>query len=128
MERRGWKSTAAYVGWLAGAFAVAMTGSWLFGAVLDNSIYDEMFRIYRPAPWQRDSALLVVDDRSLAAIPDGPSGIRKPLADALRIIAAVKPKAVAVDFILSTRSANPAVDADLAAAFRATPNLVISSQ
>jgi len=53
MERRGWKSTAAYVAWLTGAFAVAMAGSWLFGAALDNSIYDDMFRIYRPALWQR---------------------------------------------------------------------------
>ena len=128
MERRGWKSTAAYAGWLTGAFALAMTGSWLFGAALDNSIYDEMFRIYRPAPWQRESALLVVDDRSLPAIPDGLRGIRKPLADALRVVASARPKAVAVDFILSTPGSDPAVDADLASAFRSIPNLVISSQ
>jgi CHASE2 domain-containing sensor protein len=49
------------------------------------------------------------------------SGIRKPLAEALELVAAAKPKAVAVDLILSTRSANPGVDAALAAALQADP-------
>src|SRR5690242_8803917 len=112
MQRQGWKSTAAYVGWLTGAFAVAVTGSWLFGAALDNSIYDDMFRIYRPATWRNESALLVVDDRSVTAIPGGMSGIRKPLAETLRMIAEARPKAVAVDLILSTPSPDPAIDAE----------------
>src|SRR6476619_4293730 len=127
MDRRGWKSTATYVGLLSAAFVVAVLGSWAFGSQLDNSVYDEMFRRFRPKPWATQSALLVIDERSLGAIPNGRDGIRAPLAKALRLVAAARPKAVAVDVILADRR-DPAVDGELASALRATPNLVLSSQ
>jgi signal transduction histidine kinase len=127
MDRRGWKGTATYVGLLSAAFVVAVLGSWAFGSQLDNSVYDEMFRRFRPKPWTTHSALLVIDERSLGAIPNGREGIRVPLAKALRLVASAKPLAVAVDVILADRR-DPAVDAELASALRATPNLVLSSQ
>jgi signal transduction histidine kinase len=127
MDQRGWKSTASYLLLLAGAFVVAVAGSWLFGSPWDNAVYDEMFRRYQPKPWPTQSALLVFDERTLDWTPGGMQGIRKPLAEALRLVAAARPKAVAVDIILSNRT-DPAVDSRLAAAFRATPNLVLSSQ
>jgi signal transduction histidine kinase len=127
MDRRGWKSTAAYVGLLAAAFVIAVVGSWTFGGSIDQSVYDEIFRRYQPKLWQTESMLLVIDERTLDAIPGGMSAIRKPLAEGLQLVAAAKPKAVAVDVILAHHT-DEQIDRDLAAAFRATPNLVLSSQ
>ncbi len=127
MKQRGWKSTASYLLLLAGAYVVAVAGSWLFGSPWDSAVYDEMFRRYQPKSWATDSALLVIDERTLDWLPGGMQGIRQPLAQALRLVAAAKPKAVAVDIILANRT-DPAIDSELAGAFRGTPNLVLSSQ
>ena len=127
MDQRGWKSTASYLLLLAGAYVVAVAGSWIFGSPWDNAVYDEMFRRYQPKAWPAEAALLVFDERTLDWMPGGMQGIRKPLAQALRLVAAARPKAVAVDIILSNHT-DPAVDSDLAEAFRTTPNLVLSSQ
>ena len=83
MDRRGWKGTATYVGLLSAAFVVAVLGSWAFGSQLDNSVYDEMFRRFRPKPWATHSALLVIDERSLGAIPNGREGIRVPAREGI---------------------------------------------
>jgi signal transduction histidine kinase len=125
MERRPWKSTLTYTGLLAGAFLLALVAGWR--SPWDNAVYDEIFRRYSPKPWQPESALLVFDERSLAAIPGGKSGIRPALAKALRMVDQARPSAVAIDVILAD-TGDPAVDAGLAAAFRATPNLVLSAQ
>jgi signal transduction histidine kinase len=121
------KSTAAYVLLLAGSFAVAVVGSRVFGGPLERAVYDEMFRLYRPAPWQPESALLVIDERSMSAIPDGTAGLRGPLARALQSVCAAGPKAVAIDLILADRR-NPDADRDFAAALRGCPNVVLASQ
>ncbi len=121
------KSTAAYVLLLAGAFLAAILGSRIFGAPLDRAAYDEMFCLYRPRPWHPESALLVIDERSLDSIRGGTGGMRKPLAQGLRLVAAAHPKAVAVDLILADHK-DPADDAELAAALRECPNLVLASQ
>lgn len=124
---RFWRNSAAtYVGLLAGAFVVAVLGSWLIGLSIDHSAYDEMLRRSRPAPWRPESALLVVDERTLDAIP-GDDSFRRALAQALNLVAAAKPKAVAVDILL-TKSRDPAGDRELAAAFRKCPNLVLGSE
>src|SRR5579871_513522 len=128
MERRGWKRTASYVGLLAGAFLIAVIGSWALGPTLNNAAYDLMFRLYQPPPWQTQSVLLAVDENSLSAIPGGMHGIRKPLAEALRLLAPAKPKAVAVDIVLADQSEDAAVDRSLADALCATPNMVLSSE
>ena len=128
VARLNWKSTASYVALLAAAFVVAVVGSWMFGAQLDNYAYDYMFRLYQPQPWQPQSVLLAIDERTLSAIPGGIHAIRQPLAAALRLVAPASPKAVAVDVILAERSQDPAVDAALAQAFQATPNLVLSCE
>ena len=115
-----------YVSLLAGAFVVAVVGGY-FALPLDHDAYDEMFRRYRPAPWQPESVLLVIDENTLDSIPGGMSGIREPLARGLHLVAAAKPKAVAVDIILANPTA-PAADAALAAALAECPNLVLSSE
>jgi len=127
MERRGWKSTATYVGLLAAAFVVAVAGSWKFGKQLDDNAYDFMFRLYQPPPWQAASAVLAIDESTLNAC-GGMPGIRRPLADSLRLLAAARPQAVAVDVILAARSPEPQIDSALAAAFQRTPNLVLASE
>lgn len=111
---------------LAGAFAVAVIGGY-FSLPLDHDAYDEMFRRYRPAPWQAESVLLVIDEATLDSIPGGMAGIRAPLARGLRLVGEAKPKAVAVDVILANPT-NPADDNQLAGALAACPNLVLSSE
>lgn len=127
MERRGWKRTAAYVGLLAAVFVVAVVGSWKLGAALDNAAYDFMFRRYQPTPWQTQSILLAVDEMTINSISGGMYGIRKPLAQGLRLVAAARPKAVAVDVILAERREDQS-DPELARALCANHNLVLSAE
>ncbi len=85
-----------------------------------------MFRVYRPKPWQTQSAILAIDEGTLAKYQHG-MHIRKPLADALQLIAAVHPSAVAIDVTLTDQGDTPADDLALQQAFCATPRLVLSS-
>jgi signal transduction histidine kinase len=121
-----WKSTAVYAGLLAGALAVGFAGAWIFGAPLDRSAYDFMFRHYRPQPWTPQSAILAIDEKTLSAY-GGIRGIRAALERGLPILNAASPKVVVVDVILADRGADPKLDAALAEAFCATPNLVLSA-
>ena len=125
MKRRAPGRTAAYVGLLAAAFAIALLASWAFGTQLDNAAYDYWFRLYQPRPWPAQSVILDIDEASLVTL-GGMRHIRKPLADGLRLVAAARPKAVAVDVIL-TDEGDPAEDRALAEAFRETPNLALVS-
>ena len=118
--------TIVYVALLAAAFAVAVVGSWTAGAQVDNIAYDYLFRLYQPAPWRTQAVLLAIDEPTLLA-SGGIRGIRRPLAAALRSLAAVHPKAVAVDVILADRG-DAASDAALEDAFRLTHNLVLSCE
>ena len=121
-----WKSTAAYAGLLAGALVVGFLGATWFGAPLDRSAYDFLFRFYHPAPWTPQSAILAIDEQTLSAY-GGIRGVRTPLAKGLPILAAHSPKVVVVDVILADHGADPEVDAALARAFCAIPNLVLSA-
>jgi signal transduction histidine kinase len=116
------------VGLLAAAFVVAVVGSCFLGSPLDNAAYDFMFRLYQPATWQTQSVLLAIDETTLAATPGGLHGIRKPLAEALDLVAKAGPKAVAVDVILADQSEDQTVDRTLTEALCGTPNLVLSSE
>ena len=126
MQRAG-RQTAIYWALLAVSFAVALTASWTsFGEQIDNDAYDWMFRLYRPPAWQPESILLAIDEPSLNAF-GGVPGLRKPLAQALELIATAPPKTVAVDLILADKL-DPAIDAHLEDALRATHNLVLACQ
>jgi len=115
-----------YVALLAAVFLVALWVSAQFGRQVDNYSYDEMFRLYDPKPWTPQSIILAIDEATLAATDGGMMNIRPKLAHALGLIDAAKPKAVAVDLILTDRRDAPA-DRELADAFSQTPNLVLSS-
>ena len=124
--RLAWNSTASYVGLLAASFALALFISYIFGPQINDYAYDSMFRAYRPpTPAHPESVVLAIDELTLMDC-GGIRGIRTPIARALQILAPVHPKAVAIDVILADR--NPAEDPALAAAFHATPNLVLSTE
>ncbi len=130
MEPRRWKSTATYAGLLGVAFVAGVAASYKFGAQLDNYAYDQMFLRYQPAPWTPGSVILAIDEPTLSEY-GGLAGIRKPLAQAMRIVSAANPKAVALDVILADRKSSAEdlqIDRDLAAALCATPRLVLSAE
>jgi len=120
------RQNAIYWLLLAASFALALTASWTIGAQIDNDAYDWMFRRYQPPAWQTESVLLAIDEPSLIAF-GGVPGLRKPLAEALKLIAAASPKTVAVDLILADKT-DPAIDTRLEEALRATPHLVLACQ
>ena len=121
------RQSVVYWALLAASFTVAVAASWSsLGVQIDNDAYDWMFRIYQPPAWTTQSVLLAIDEPSLNAY-GGVPGLRKPLADALRLISAASPKAVAVDLILADNM-DPAIDARLEDALRATHNLVLACQ
>ncbi len=128
MQQRDWKVRARYAGLLAAAFIVAVAGSWKFGSGLDNAAYDFAFRQHRPHPWQTQSVVLAIDEDTLRATPNGIQGIRRPMAEVLKLVAAAKPAAVAVDVILADQKTDRNVDRDLMDALCATPNVVLASQ
>jgi signal transduction histidine kinase len=114
-----------YAGLLAGALVVGYFGGSWFGAPLDRSAYDFMFRLYQPKPWTPQSAILAIDEKTLTAV-GGIRGVREALTQALPTVAAASPKVVVVDVILADH-ADAAVDDRLAQALCATPNLVLSA-
>jgi signal transduction histidine kinase len=127
MQWRISKSAAAYVGLLSAAFVAAVLISHFFAAGLDNYAYDYMLLHSPPKHWRPQSIILAIDEPTLRATPGGIQGIRKKLAEALRLAAAAKPAAVAVDITLADRQ-EPQVDQRLAAVFHSMPNLVLCTQ
>ncbi len=130
MEPRRWKSTATYAGLLAIAFVAGVAASYKFGAQLNNFAYDQMFLRYQPTSWTPQSVILAIDEPTLAA-SGGLAGIRKPLAQGMRLVAAAHPRAVALDLILADKKSSPAdkeIDAQLAAAICSIPNMALSAE
>ncbi len=125
-ERRRWRSAAAYVALLAAAFLTGSLAVQFFGGELDNYVYDVMLREYHPPAWQPKSAILAIDERTLQMMQGGIQGMRAPLAKSLRILSAARPKTVAIDLTLADHM-DPKIDADLAAAMRGIPNLVLAT-
>ena len=124
MLPRAGRHSFVYAGLLAGALIVALAASWTpLGTQFDNYVYDWIFRLHHPAPWQTQSILLTIDEPSLQAF-GGRMGLRKALAKGLERIAPSVPKAVAIDAILAD-SQDPESDARLEAALRATRNLIL---
>jgi signal transduction histidine kinase len=121
-----WNSTASYVGLLAASFALALFTSYILGAQINIYAYDSMFRAHTPAAIRSESVVLAIDELTLMQC-GGIRGIRRPMAEALRLIAPARPKVVAIDVILADKG-DPAEDAALAGALHATPNLVLSTE
>ncbi|HUP03831.1 MAG TPA: CHASE2 domain-containing protein [Bryobacteraceae bacterium] len=120
-------SSLRYAALLAAAFVFGVLASYFVNPYFDNSAYDFMFRLYRPAPWRPHSVVLAIDEATLRQY-GGMDSIRKPLADGLEIISSAAPRAVAVDLILADPRGTPEANANLADAFRRTPNLVLGTE
>jgi signal transduction histidine kinase len=120
------RQTIGYIAVLAVCFLVAMAGGWTtLGTQIDNDAYDFLFRVSPFEPASLSSIVLAIDERTLIDM----GGIRHQrdiISTGLEAIAEVEPRAVVVDLILADQS-DPEQDARLAAAFAATPNLVLSS-
>ncbi len=125
--RIGWNSTASYIGLLAASFGLALVISYIFGPQLDQYAYDGMFRAYRPAKLRSPEAVVLAIDELTLMDCGGIRGIRRPIAQALTVLAPIATKAVAIDVILADRG-DPDQDAALARALHATRNLVLSTE
>jgi signal transduction histidine kinase len=128
MKWRVSKSAAAYAGLLSTAFALAILASHKFAGELDNYAYDYLLLHVRPKSYQPESIILAIDEATLRTMPGGRYGIRKRLADVLPLVAAAKPKVVAIDLTLADLSQDPKIDARLATIFRVMPNLVLGTE
>jgi len=123
--RRPSRHNAVYIGLLAGSFLAALVAGWTSLAVeIDNAAYDVMYRLYRPPHWQTQSILLAIDEGTLKE-SGGVSALRRTLAEGLERVASAKPRAVAIDMILSDPG-DPADNARLEKALAAVPNVVLS--
>ena len=121
------KTLAAYAGLLAFALALALASGWTRLATrIDNYGYDFLFNRYPPPPVEPASVVLAVDEQTLTTMGGGRQ-IRTILAEGLERIAAARPKAVAIDYIL----ADPGEEGEnerLAQALGRVPNVVLSCE
>src|SRR5437868_1106210 len=102
-----------------------MIAALFAGDRINNSAYDWMLTRQPVENWTPQSVVVAIDERTLSA-RGGMRRIRPILAEALDQIAAAKPSAVALDVILHDAQ-DEAEDKHLAAALRATRNLVLPS-
>ncbi len=126
MAQRPGRVTLGYLCVLAVSFAAAMTAGWTpLARGIDGSAYDWMFQLQPPQPWEPGSIILAIDEATLTQT-GGTRHLRRELAKGMKRLISVRPKAVAIDVIL-TDEADPAEDTALETAFRGTPNLVLPS-
>jgi signal transduction histidine kinase len=116
------RTTLAYIAMLAGCFAAGMVAGWKAGRI-DHYAYDLMLRLQPPDSWAPESVVVGIDEETLG-LRGGARAIRTILSEALDKLAAVKPKVVALDVILSDRE-DAGEDARLEASMRSTPNLIL---
>ena len=113
-----------YICILAAACVVGILVSFTrLASSIDNAAYDWMFNLHLPAYGPAKSALLTIDEASIAST-GGRQHLRRSLAQALDSVAAAKPSAVAIDLILAEPGEG---DTELRAALERTPNLVLGA-
>jgi len=114
---------AKYAGVLAICFALGILAGFNPLAVrVDLPAYDVMLSMLSDT-WTPQSVIVRIDEETLAA-GHGMRNIRTILARTLDQLALAQPKAVALDVTLHDQ-VEPAEDARLEAALRATKNLVL---
>ncbi len=118
--------SAGYAVVVVGSLVTAIAASWIpLSSYIDDSAYDWMFLRQPPKPWPLSSIILGIDEVTFEKM-DGQSHMRQIIAEGLSRIREAKPRAVAVDVILSD-DPKSAENSALEAAFARTPNLVLSS-
>ncbi len=116
------KRDLAYVSVLAGCFVAGTLAGW-FGSRIDNYAYDTLTRL-SPTPHEQTQSIVVAIDEETLGAQGGVRRIRPILTTALEQLAAIHPKATALDVILSDKG-DDAEDARLEAALRDTRNLIL---
>ncbi len=116
------KRNLAYVAVLGACIVVGTLAGWL-GSRIDNYAYDTLTRVTPSNVRPPQSVVVAIDEETLGA-EGGMRKIRPILTDALFQLAAVRPKTVALDVILSDKG-DEAEDARLEAALRGTQNLIL---
>jgi signal transduction histidine kinase len=122
MRSSSLKRNLAYVSVLTGCVIAGTLAGWL-GSRIDNYAYDTLTRLSPPPEGPTQSVVVGIDEETFAA-QGGPRRMRPILTGALRELAAVHPKTVALDVILSDKG-DDAEDAQLEAALRNTRNLIL---
>lgn len=122
------KKLLLYGGSIALSLLVAVLAGWTTLAQrIDNYAYDYLFNRYPPANWTPSSVIVALDETALNKM-GGQRNYRPMLTAALERIAAAKPRAVAIDMILADKIDDESQDRQLAAAMRATPNLILATE
>jgi len=95
------KRHLGYIAVLLAALAVGVLLSFTrLASTIDNAAYDWMFNLHLPDYPTARSALLTIDETSLTST-GGRQHLRRTLANALDLVTAAKPSAVAIDLILA---------------------------
>jgi signal transduction histidine kinase len=117
---------AKYAGILAVCLVLGILAGFTALAVhVDHNAYD-LLLAHQSDTWTPQSVIVKIDPATLEA-GHGMRNIRTILAQALNDLAQVQPKAVALDVTLHDQ-VDPAEDARLEAALRATRNLILPCQ
>ena len=120
--RRG----VVYGGAIGLALIVSLMAAWTpLAGTIDNAAYDWMFALHEPRAAMTETALLAIDEASLAGMR-GRRNLRCALGEALERVAAVGPRAVAIDLIL-TEPGTDEEDACLERGLRVAPRLVLGA-
>ncbi|HEU0123795.1 MAG TPA: CHASE2 domain-containing protein [Bryobacteraceae bacterium] len=88
--------------WLAVSAAglFALLASWTpLATQIDNYAADWLFRVHRPSVWSPESAILALDEDSYE-FTQGVRNLRAKMAEALAVVAAAKPRVIALDVVL----------------------------
>ena len=118
------KHTVAYVAVLAGCFVVGTIAGWTALAErIDHYAYDLMTETTPVKDVPGESVVVAIDEAAFHE-GGGPRNIRKILTTTLEDLAAVKPKAVALDVLLADKG-DEAEDARLETALHRVPNLIL---
>lgn len=120
------RQTLGYCGVLAAALVVAIVAGWTpLASQIDDYAYDWMFRLNPPVAAAPHCLILAIDDATYSAM-GGVREYRTMLARALELLAAARPKVVAVDIVLADKE-DASEDSRLQRAMQNTPNLVLAT-
>jgi signal transduction histidine kinase len=121
------RQNAAYIGVIAGCFALGMLIGWppQIAFPFNNYFYGRMLRGQSLGDWVPQSVVVAIDEPTLNA-RGGTRNLRPILAEALTRIAAAHPKSVAIDVLLADKT-DVGDDSQLEAALReVAPVLVLA--
>src|SRR5262245_39784704 len=118
--------TPGYVGVLFTAFLIGVVAGWTpLASRMDGDAYDWMFAIQPPHLSPPQSAVLAIDERTLAQT-GGMRNVRLTIARVLDRLVAVHPAAIAIDVILPDEG-DAADNAALEAALARSHNVILGS-